>query len=417
MALKNTRPRVLIAGAGLSGLTLAQSLRKQNIPFEIFERDTDPISRASGWAIGLHSVLDDLLSDVPQDMPPFKDSVDHLVPLDLEAQIGFFFRGQRQVVQDTPGKLIVRANRFRFREWLSNQIPIQWGKKVIDVVDAGDEVRVHFADGTTAVGDILVGADGVNSVVREHILQRPNKETLRAVPAAIISGETNFSGGEFERQLSLAHSCYVVSSPGTPGYFLFVGLRQVTPDGNSGEYYWHLFIDDGVIEKEDHWLRSASQAEKLDYAMKLTSALEPKFTEVIRATPPSGVLAQPLNIRDGEIEDLPVGRITLLGDAIHPMTPFRGEGGVHALRDALNLGKALGRLNSNDRNEIEALLGPYQGEALERGIAATRASRNAQRVNTAGEGNLTAWGQVAVPAPEEHVSLGNCRGAACKTGA
>ncbi|OTA82851.1 hypothetical protein M434DRAFT_378823 [Hypoxylon sp. CO27-5] len=410
MAVKTTKPRVLIVGAGLGGLTLAQCLRKQNIQYEIFERDADPVSRASGWAIGLHTVLDELVSCVPQDMPPFKEAVNHLSPLDLDAQIGFYFQGQRRAVRDTPEKPIVRANRFRFREWLSNRIPIQWNKKVVRVIDAEDEVRIHFEDGTTAVGDILVGADGVHSVVREHVLQRLNEDTLRTVPAAIIIGETSFSGEEFERQLSLAHSCYVVSSPGSPGYFLFVGLRQVNPDGNSGDYYWLLIIEDAVFEKGDHWLRSASQSEKLEYAIDLTSTLEPKFTEVIRATSASGIRTQPLIIRDAEIDDLPVGRITLLGDAIHPMTPFRGEGGVHALRDALNLGKALGQLNSNDSDEIESLLGPYQREMLERGILAVRASRNAQRVNTVGEGKLTAWGQVAVPVPEERVSLEKCRG-------
>ena len=46
---------VLIAGAGLGGLTLAQTLRKQGISYEIFERDTGKDSRFQGWAIALHT--------------------------------------------------------------------------------------------------------------------------------------------------------------------------------------------------------------------------------------------------------------------------------------------------------------------------------------------------------------------------
>lgn len=46
---------VLIIGAGLGGLSLAQILRKQGISFEIFERDTDANSRSQGWAIALYS--------------------------------------------------------------------------------------------------------------------------------------------------------------------------------------------------------------------------------------------------------------------------------------------------------------------------------------------------------------------------
>jgi ribulose 1,5-bisphosphate synthetase/thiazole synthase len=49
---------VLIVGAGVGGLSLAQSLRKQDISFEIFERDPDADSRFQGWAIAMHSCVD-----------------------------------------------------------------------------------------------------------------------------------------------------------------------------------------------------------------------------------------------------------------------------------------------------------------------------------------------------------------------
>lgn len=48
---------VLIVGGGLGGLGLAQSLRKQGISFEIFERDENADSRFQGWAIGLHTYV------------------------------------------------------------------------------------------------------------------------------------------------------------------------------------------------------------------------------------------------------------------------------------------------------------------------------------------------------------------------
>ncbi|KAI1378166.1 putative monooxygenase [Hypoxylon crocopeplum] len=406
MATQTNKPRVLIIGAGLGGLTLAQCLRKQEIPFEIYERDTNLVSRSSGWAIGIHSVLDDLTSSVPQDLPPLKDAVNHLLPLTLEAQICLYFRGTRLAVQHTPEAPVIRANRFRFREWLSTRIAIQWGKRVTQVEEGHGEVRVRFQDGMTATGDILVGADGVNSIVREHVLQRPNKETLRTVPAAIIIGETTMSGELFKHQLSLGHSCYVNAGPGN--YYVFVGLSQVNPDGKSGKYYWFFIGDDADVGNEDHWLRSASQSEKLEHVIKTTSTLKPVFTEVIKSTTPSGIREIPIIVRDAEIHDLPVGRITLLGDSVHPMTPFRGEGGVHALRDALNLGKVLGQLRSNDSGEIESLLGPYQKEMLERGAAAVKASRDAQKVNVGGRGELMSWGQVAVPTPEETISLEDC---------
>jgi len=48
-----SHPRVLIVGAGLGGLAFAQALRKHQVPFEIFERDSGPYTRSQGWAIVL----------------------------------------------------------------------------------------------------------------------------------------------------------------------------------------------------------------------------------------------------------------------------------------------------------------------------------------------------------------------------
>lgn len=49
------RPKIVILGAGLGGLTLAQALRKDGIPFRIFDRDESLHARDGGWAIGIHS--------------------------------------------------------------------------------------------------------------------------------------------------------------------------------------------------------------------------------------------------------------------------------------------------------------------------------------------------------------------------
>ncbi|XDG05489.1 hypothetical protein ABKA04_005104 [Annulohypoxylon sp. FPYF3050] len=341
-------------------------------------------------------------------MPPFEESVSHLPPLNLNVQIGIYLKFGRQVVESTPEHRIVRANRLRLRKWLLNQIPVQWGKRLTRVVQGfGAAVQVQFEDGTKATGDIIVGADGVNSIVREHLLQRPNKDTLKTVPATMIIGETTLSGEYFERQLSLGHSCYVKSAVDT-SYFVFVGLSEVSPDGTSGQYYWYVTQKDENAGKDDHWLRSASQTEKLEHALKSTSPLDPKFTEVIRETPASGILQHHMIYRDIEIDELPAGRITLLGDAAHAMSPFRGEGGVHAIRDALNLAKALGRLDLNKSGEINSILGLYQDEMLQRGAAAVRKSRNAQKANSGGGGETMVWGRTPVEAPEENILLKDC---------
>lgn len=59
---------------------------------------------------------------------------------------------------------IIRAERRRLRDWLATNIPIQWGRRVTRIEENNSEVSVHFTDGSSAKGDIVVGADGINSV-------------------------------------------------------------------------------------------------------------------------------------------------------------------------------------------------------------------------------------------------------------
>ncbi|KAI0096084.1 FAD/NAD(P)-binding domain-containing protein [Nemania sp. FL0031] len=388
MASENAKPHVLIAGAGLSGLALAQCLRKQGVSFEIFDRDTD-ISTRQGWAIAIHTIIDKMLSSFCSDMPPLREFANHL------AEIG---------VENTPETPCMRLNRVLFRQWLATKIPIQWNKRLQRVEDDGKQVTVHFEDGTSASGDILVGADGINSVARQHLLGRPNEEILNSIQLSCIWGETKLSGEAFERQLSLGHSAYIYV-PEKSGYFIWVGLNNVNSD-LSGNYYWCFAWEDDV-SRPDHWLKDSSATMKHDYVLKNIQWLEPKFREIYQLTQADGILPGMAVYRDADISSLPAGRIILIGDAAHPMTPFRGEGGVNAIMDALNIAPAFSHIDLKDPTNIGLVLAPFQQEILERGSAAVKLSRNAGRNNQQVQNAIVNWGHVAKPIAEESVSLAN----------
>ncbi|KAI1339723.1 FAD/NAD(P)-binding domain-containing protein [Xylariaceae sp. FL0016] len=404
---ESNRPRVLIVGAGLGGLTLAQSLRKKGIPFEIFERDTDVASRSQGWAIGMHSIFDGL-STFSSDMPSLRECAHHLKPLNLNSQICLYYRGMRVGVQDTPDTPCLRANRLELRKWLATNVNIHWGKKLHSVEDREDKSVLHFEDGTSASGDVIVGADGVQSNVREHLLGRPNADILNVVPSAIIIGETTLSGPAMERQLSLGHSCYV-AGPADARFSLFVGLSKINED-LSGDYYWFLVWQDDAVEAPDYWLKSASKTAKHTHALKLAQSLDPKFHEIIQLTPEEGIRDGQMQYRDAEIADLPAPqRLILLGDAAHPMTPFRGEGGMHAIRDAMNLADALGQVDMTKEGSLQANLQNYQQEMSRRGLDAVRNSRNAISNNVRTSNKIIAWGYEAKQLPTEDILLEDCR--------
>ncbi|KAK6223924.1 hypothetical protein LQW54_000068 [Pestalotiopsis sp. IQ-011] len=320
MAFKT--PHIIIVGAGLGCLMLAQALRKRGITFEIFERDEHEFARQQGWALGLHSILPEIQSGVPDDLPPIESAVNHLEPLKLPAQFACYINGLRLAVISGPDTLVLRANRNRLRRWLATNIPITYGKQAVGIEEAEDVATVHFRDGTRASGDIVVGADGTNSYVREYLLSRPNKETLRTNPFAVIVGETTLARVEFERQLSLSHSAYLgVSDSQTLS--IFAGLDKVSEDGKTGDYYWYMMIKDGHTDNPDHWTKHATRAERLAKALEYGKQLDDRFTEIIKLTPEEGIRTDAFSFRDAEIPEHEVkrGRVTMLGDAAHPMAP------------------------------------------------------------------------------------------------
>ncbi|OAQ95811.1 hypothetical protein LLEC1_01688 [Akanthomyces lecanii] len=395
------KPHVLIAGAGLSGLALAQVLRKQGISYKIFERSV--ASRTQGYAIGIHSIIPELVAAFPDDMPS-PAVTDHLLPLNLPAEIAFY-DGQslesRFGVRAASRQDIIRANRQRLRDWLATNIDIEYHKVVETVDEDEDAVTVHFADGTSACGDFLVGADGCFSKVRHSIFSRLGKpDPLNPLPLVLLLGEVTLHGADFERQLELANSCYVsgYQSEGS----LFVGLNSVTPDGTSGDYYWCIVYNDEAAKTRPHWTASADKELLYKFALSKVETMDPRFLEVVKKTDPCGMVVPSFTLQDLEIDELPVSRVTLLGDAAHSMTPFRGEGGIHAMRDSLSLARTITKV-AKEGTGLEGWkrgVDEYQKEMLERGVKAVRLSRTAGNDRaTTREGPRYAWNRPVGPLP------------------
>lgn len=102
---------------------------------------------------------------MPDDMAGF-EQVNHLLPLTLPAEIAFYSEGDDQKYgnrEDGTGKF-VRAKREVLRNWLCSHIDVQYGKRAARIEETDGGVVVHFEDGTSASGDVVVGADGVHSM-------------------------------------------------------------------------------------------------------------------------------------------------------------------------------------------------------------------------------------------------------------
>ena len=135
---------------------------------------------------------------------------------------------------------------------------------------------------------------------------------------AMITSNLLISGAEMAEQLDLGHSAYMVTVRGPPDetiYRYFVGLDKVHPDGKSADYYFHLAWRDEDAGRDDHWMASATAAELRDYALRATVNMPPQFRCMVERAQLEDVKVPPLRLVTILLDTLPVGRVTILGDA------------------------------------------------------------------------------------------------------
>ncbi|KAJ4411682.1 hypothetical protein N0V82_008957 [Gnomoniopsis sp. IMI 355080] len=403
---KSSYPHVLIVGAGLSGLTLAQILRKNGVSYEVFERDVDADARAQGWAIALHgTVLRDLKEVMPEDIGPIEQT-NHLIPLDLPAQFVFYDKkrpGLREGVNDDETGQILRANRQRLRDYLRRFIPVQYNKRVVRVEEAAGKVTVFFEKGGSATGDIVIGAEGTQSAVRNHILH--NKDVMQGIPTGSLVGEVELTGDDFKQQLELGHSAYIVMTGADNHAVIFAALNKVSPDGKTGYYYFILHWFDEAAARSGpgnpFWTLTATKEQLAAFAREHTRMLPERLRSLVDKVPVDGYKTSAIILRRVELtaEQLPPGRVMVMGDAAHSMTPFRGEAGVCALQDAVNLGRTLTQIANEQLKgaDFVAAMTKYRDDMLARGALAAERSGS-----VSGLQNITC-SKVAAPLPEETI--------------
>ena len=196
------------------------------------------------------------------------------------------------------------------------------GKRLVDVEDIGYGVRAHFADGTTAEGDVLVGADGIRSVTRAQI----DPEAPRPRYVGFLNTAGYARGLDLELEPGVNHLVF-----GKRCFFGYVGH----PDG---EVWW--FANPPRREEPDPAELAAVPADEW------RGQLRQLFRD--DDVPALAAIDHTERISTGWVTyDMPSvptwhrGRMVLLGDAAHAVSPSAGQGASMAIEDAAVLGRCL----------------------------------------------------------------------------
>jgi 2-polyprenyl-6-methoxyphenol hydroxylase-like FAD-dependent oxidoreductase len=356
--------RVLVVGGGVAGPVLAIFLRSAGIDAVVLEGDARPNPGGAGLSIAVNGMRVLRAAGV---LPAIDAETVRLREMRFENQAGRLIASMPEKAADAELQpvLITRATLQKVLADAAVEAgaSVYFGKQLVDVQQAEDSVCARFADGTTFFGDLIVGADGIRSRLRQCILPDAPKPEYTGMMAP--GGFSPYTGG----------------TPLEPGAAKEMHLRF-------GQRGFFGFVDVWTARgPRTMWWSTSSMAlpSREEQASATTAERRQRLLELHRgwAEPVEGLIASAEEIQDVAIHDvrsLPTwsaGRAVLIGDAAHAVAPHSGQGASMALEDAMLLAKMLREFNGGDLQDVLRAFESERRPRTDRVIAMGR--RNARQ--------------------------------------
>lgn len=367
--------KVIIVGGGIGGLALAQALRRNRTGVEVYERDTRRGSRWEGYRIhinptGARALQACLPAEIWREFRKtagpggsFGFLTERLAELVVVEESTMYPGGAADPAEDH-----YAADRATLRRLLSSGLD--------DVVCFGAEftsyevlpdgrVRALFADGRSAVGDLLIGADGASSRVRRQLLPGVRIVDTGAIGVAHKVWLTDEMRAGLPPRLLTGMNLIDPNAP----FFLFTSMFEPPTGAGSPYLLCALVARADALPPDVTELDSDSLRVAVDV---LVAGWDPRLRRALAGSDPAARSAVAFQAT-GPLPTWQPGPVTVLGDAIHVMPPIGGLGGNTALRDAHLLSRLLLVADRGERS-LTAAVGEYEHEMRLYGAAAVRYS-------------------------------------------
>jgi 2-polyprenyl-6-methoxyphenol hydroxylase-like FAD-dependent oxidoreductase len=323
------RPRkALIIGAGIAGPVTAIFLRKAGIDAAVFE--AWPYSKGIGGGLqiapnGMHVLAEIGLADEMIGRGSIAES------FDFHSQSGRFLGSINRNMKERFGQPAVNMCRATLNEiivdkaWCAHA-EFHFEKRLVNIEDRPDQsVVAHFADGSSAEGDFVIGADGVHSAVRGHVV--PDG------PKPFDTGLIGFAG--FVPRSLLEGTSVGQRVETTFGQSGFFGYGFCSPDPDRGLMWWSTQPSHGL---DAATFRAMDQQALKQHLRDFHAGWHDPIPDIIDA-------AENIVVTDTlDVASLPTWsrkRTLLIGDAAHATSPHAGQGASLALEDAMRLGRLM----------------------------------------------------------------------------
>lgn len=354
------RPRIAVVGAGIGGLALAAALADAGTPCEVFEQTWRLAEMGAGvqlapnavrplYRLGLEPVLRERAVRIDaMEIRSWTGAPISRTPLGAACEALFgapYYAVHRAHLQEALREL-VGPDRLRL------------GRRVRRVEPDDGCVTLVFDDGTTHRADVVVGADGIHSVVRDALVRDdPVFSGLGVFRGLVPVDRLSPAAREPVVRLWLGPGRHVVCYPVSGGEL--ISFAATTPLREPSAESWSAAGDPAeLVAAFDGWHGPVSE---------MTHAAGPIRRWALHDREP--------------LRTWSTGRLTVLGDAAHPMLPFLAQGANQAIEDAMDLASYLTGAGLAD---MPALLADYQAVRESRTAAIQQGSRgNAEMMHLA----------------------------------
>ena len=342
-ANKNLYPNLAIIGGGIAGVALAVACLHRSIPFTLYERDTNFESRSQGYGLTLQQASKSIKGFGLFKLDQGVVSSRHVVHTTDGKVIGEWgmrkWRPTKEVSALKPSNIHIARQALRLE--LLNQLGgpnfVKWDHKLVALQkDTTKGVKLRFKVNGNAIetsADLVVGADGIRSTVRKLMPFKDN-DYLHYLGCIVILGICPLKKLKDLESPLLDSATVFQTANGKERIY----MMPFTTDS----VMWQLSFP--LSETEAKTLSSKGPKELKNEASRRTQWHNP-IPQILKATSETNISGYPVYDREilksEAMENL--GEISLIGDAAHPMSPFKGQGANQALLDALALARGISR--------------------------------------------------------------------------
>jgi 2-polyprenyl-6-methoxyphenol hydroxylase-like FAD-dependent oxidoreductase len=348
MTYRASPPTALIVGAGIGGLAAGLVLRRSGWRVRIYERAST--ARELGFALGLAANAMAALRELELDVALSANSVSP-TKVAIRRPDG---RTIRTFNAGMGGRIVIALRQTLHGELLRavGQDALALNSEVVAIASKDGGVSLTLRDGSRVDGDLLVGADGIGSIVRQQL--HPNERPPQPSGFCAIRGIAYDVGDQ-------------LGDLGAIGY-LGDGVEAAIARAGQHAVYWYVSLLEQEIALD------APDAARL--IARYLPSFDSPFRSIASATHSRDMRFDVL-LHRAALSKWGRGAMTLLGDAAHPLLPHTGQGAAQALEDAIALGLALSHHLS-----IEDALRRYEQVRSQRTRRFIRMGRHIARITT-----------------------------------